>query len=151
MRFRPTIWTVAQLLAFCGAVIFVLVSGAYRSAKHALYYSKVDSVVQTADTACSVIGLTDVARSIVANNPRLANEQWADCDDARVAKVLLGDQVKLSTRQQARVRYVSPADGREHVNVVALTVYQSRVMPTSGATLPIYAHKKDPSVIDPDY
>ena len=47
--------------------------------------------------------------------------------------------------------FVSPADGRTYVSVVALTADQSRAMPASGATLPIYAHRKDPATIDPDY
>jgi len=28
---------------------------------------------------------------------------------------------------------------------------RSRTMPANGATLPIYAHKKDPAIVDPDY
>ena len=56
MRIGLTISGIASLTAFGGAVIFVLVSSAYRSAKHALYYSKVDAIVQTAGTGCSVRG-----------------------------------------------------------------------------------------------
>ena len=79
MRIGLTVSGIAQLTAFGGAVIFVLVSGAYRSVKHAIYYSKVDAVVQTAGPGCSVTGLSELTRSIVAQNPRLANEQWTDC------------------------------------------------------------------------
>ena len=61
------------------------------------------------------------------------------------------NETKINRRQQATVRFVSPADGRERVTLVALTVDQSRTMPTSGSTLPIYAHKNDPSIVDPYY
>ena len=151
MKIRLTIWGMAQLFAFGGAVMLVLVWGAFRAVKHAIYYVKVDAVVQTAGLGCSVRGLTDETRAVIAKFPQLANEQWADCGEARTIKALFGDAVKLSNRQQASVRFVSPADGRERVSLVALTVDQSRVMPASGATLPVYAHKQDPSIVDPDY
>ena len=151
MSVRLTIFGIAQVMAFGGAVIFVLVAGAYRTVKHSLYYSKVDAVVQTAGTGCSIEGLSDRTRSMLAKNPQLANEQWADCGEPQLMKALFGAEVKLSTRPQARVRFVSPADGRERVGLVGLTVEQSRVMPTGGAVLPVYAHRKDPSIIDPYY
>ena len=71
--------------------------------------------------------------------------------DADTMKALYGDGVKVSRRQQAYVRFVSPADGRARVSPVALTAEQSRAMPASGATLPVYAHKRDAAIIDPDY
>lgn len=151
MRIRLTIWGIGQLFAFSCAVVFVLVAGAYRYVKHSIYYSKVDAVVQTAGAGCSVRGLTEQTRSAIASDPRLANEQWFDCGDIQKAINFFGKEVKVSWRQQAYVRFVSPADGRERVSVVALTVDQSRTMPASGTALPIYAHKKDPSVVDPYY
>ena len=159
MGIRLTIWGGAQLLAFGGAVVLVLASGVYRSVKHSLFYSKVDATVQSAGTGCSLRGLTDSMRSAIAKSPKLANEQWLDCNEAIGAVASLGHQVlasfreevKISRRQQAYVRYVSPADGQARVTLVALTVDQSRVMPSSGATLPIYAHKKDPFIVDPYY
>jgi len=150
---------IAQLVVFGGAVILVLAAGAYRSVKHSLFYSKVDAIVQSAGTGCSVHPLTDSMRSAIAKSSKLANEQWLDCNEAIGAVASLGyeaimsfrNETKINRRQQATVRFVSPADGRERVSLIALTVDQSRTMPTSGATLPIYAHKKDPSVVDPYY
>ena len=151
MGIRLTVWGFASLIAFGGAVIFVLVSGAYRAVKHGLYYSKVDAVVQTAGTGCSVRGLTESMRASIAKHPKLANEQWLDCSEIPGAIALLRDEVKVSRRPQAYVRFVSPADGQERVSLVALTFEQSKTMPGNGARLPIYAHKKDPSIVDPDY
>jgi hypothetical protein len=151
MRIRLTVWGIGQLFAFSAAVIFVLVVGAYRYVNHSLYFRKVDAIMQKAGTGCSVRGLTDQTRSAIANDPNLANEQWFDCGDAQKAIAFFGKEVKVSWRQQAYVRFVSPADGQERVSLVALTVDQSRTMPTSGTTLPIYGHKKDPSVVDPYY
>jgi hypothetical protein len=151
MRIRLTIWGFAQLFAFGAAVIFVLISFALNGVKHALYYSKVDAIVQTAGMGCSVRGLTESMRSFLANNPKLANEQWFDCSDVRGMIASFGTEAKVSWRQQAHVRFVSPADGQERVSLVALTVDQSRTIPVSGTTLPIYAHKKDPGVVDPYY
>ena len=88
---------------------------------------------------------------MIAKFPGLADEQWLDCSEARGTIALFGKEVKVSNRPQAYVRFVSPADGREHVGLVALTMDQSRTIPASGATLPIYAHKKDPAIVDPDY
>ena len=133
-------------------MILVLIWGAYRSVKHALFYTKMDATVQTSGTGCSVRGLTDSTRAIIAKLPRLADEQWLDCNEARGTIALFPKQeVKVSTRPQAYVRFVSPADGQERVSLIALTMDQSRTMPASGATLPIYAHKKQPAVVDPDY
>jgi hypothetical protein len=152
MSIRLTVWGFAQLFAFGGAVIFVLIAYAYDGVRHALYYSKVDAIVQTAGAGCSVRGLTESMRSVIASNPKLANERWFDCgDDVRTAIAFFGKEVKVSWRQQAHVRFVSPADGRERVSLVALTMDQSRNVPASGAILPVYAHKKDPGVIDPYY
>jgi hypothetical protein len=159
MGIRLTAFGVGNLVVFGGAVILVLVSGAYRSVKHSLFYSKVDAVVQSAGTGCSVIPLTDSMRAAIAKSPKLANGQWLDCNESIGAVAALGyeavmsfrNETKINRRQQATVRFVSPADGRERVTLVALTVDQSRTMPSSGSTLPIYAHKKDPSIIDPYY
>jgi hypothetical protein len=159
MAIRLTIWGGAQLFAFSGAVILVLASGAYRSVKHSLFYSKVDAIVQSAGTGCSLRALTDSMRSAIAKSPKLANEQWLDCNEAIGAVASLGhevlasfrNEVKVNRREQAFVRFVSPADGRERVSLVALTVDQLRTKPGTGATLPIYAHKKDPSIVDPYY
>ena len=151
MGIRLTAWGIGRLFAFGCAVVFVLASSAYRAVKHALYYSKVDAIVQTAGTGCSVRGLTESTRFLIAKFPGLADEQWVDCSEVRGTIALLGNEVKVSTRPQAHVRFVSPADGRERVSLVALTADQSRTMPANGATLPIYAHNSDPSVIDPYY
>jgi hypothetical protein len=105
MRIGLTISGIASLTAFGGAVIFVLVSSAYRSVKHALYYSKVDAIVQWADTGCSVRGLSESMRSVLANNPRLANEQWRDCREVKGAIAFFKkEEVKVSSRPQAYVR-----------------------------------------------
>jgi hypothetical protein len=159
MVIRLSILGIGYLVVFGGAVIFVLVSGAYRSVKHSLLYSKVDAIVQSAGTGCSVRALTDSMRSAIATSPKLANEQWLDCNESIGAVASLGHEVmasfrseaRVNRRQQATVRFVSPADGRERVSLVALTVDQSRTMPRSGATLPIYAHRKDPAIVDPYY
>jgi hypothetical protein len=152
MSIRLSIWGFAQLFAFGGAVIFVLVASSYRAVKHSLYYSKADAIVQWAGMGCSVRGLSETARAAIANNPRLANEAWLDCREVKTAVASFKkEEVKVSWRQQAYVRFVSPADGRERFTLVALTMDQSKTMPASGATLPIYAHKKDPSVVDPYY
>jgi hypothetical protein len=151
MKIRLSIWGMAQLFAFGGAVVLVLAWGAFRAVKHAIYYQKVDAVVQTAGMGCSVRGLTESSRAVLAKIPRVANEQWFDCDEPVRTIAEFGKDVKVSWRPQAHVRFVSPADGRERVTLVALTVDQSRGMPASGATLPVYAHKQDPSIVDPDY
>jgi hypothetical protein len=159
MGIRLTAFGVGNLVVFGGAVIFVLASGAYRSVKHSLFYSKVDAVVQSAGTGCSVRPLTDSMRSAIATSPKLANEQWLDCDEAIGAVASLGHQVlasfrneaKVNRREQAYVRFVSPADGRERVSLVPLTFEQWKSKPGTGATLPIYAHKNDPAIVDPYY
>jgi hypothetical protein len=152
MSIRLSIWGVAQLIAFGGAVIFVLVASSYRAVKHSLYFSKADAIVQWAGMGCSVRGLSESARAAIANNPRLANEAWLDCREVNAAITSFRkEEVKVSWRQQAYVRFVSPADGRERYTVIALTMDQSRTLPGNGATIPIYAHKKDPAVVDPYY
>jgi len=66
---------------------------------------------------------------MIAKFPGLADEQWLDCSEARGTIALFGKEVKVSNRPQAYVRFVSPAGGREHVGLVALTMDQSRTMP----------------------
>jgi hypothetical protein len=157
MGIRLTIWGGAQLLAFGGAVILVLAAGAYRSVKHSLFYSKVDAIVQSAGTGCSLRALTDSMRTVIAKSPKLANEQWLDCNETIGAVASLGyealasfrNEVRVNRREQAFVRFVSPADGRERVSLVALSYEQYKAKPTAGAILPIYAHRKDPAIIDP--
>lgn len=159
MGIRLSILGIGHLVVFGGAVILVLASDAYRSVKHSLFYSKVDAIVQSASTGCSMRPLTDSMRTALATSPKLANEQWLDCNEAIGAVASLGHQVlssfrnevRVNRREQAFVRFVSPADGRERVSLVALTFEQWKTKPTTGATLPIFAHRKDPSVVDPYY
>ena len=95
----------------------------------------------------------------MAKSPKLANEQWLDCNEAIGAVASLGhealasfrNEVRVNRREQASVRFVSPADGRERVSLVALSYEQFKAKPTAGTTLPIYAHKKDPAIVDPYY
>ena len=94
MSIRLSIWGIAQLIAFGGAVIFVLISSALSAVKHTLYYSKVDAIVQTAGTGCSVRGLTESMRSAIAKNPKLANEQWLDCSEVKGAIASFAKEVK---------------------------------------------------------
>jgi hypothetical protein len=151
MGLRLSITGVASIAAFGGAVVLVLAFGAVRVVKHALYYEKVDAVVQSAGIFCSVQGLTETTRAALNRIPEWAHEKWFDCRAFDKMIPFASPDVKVNRRPQAMIRFVAPADGREHVGPVALTAEQALPMPVKGAILPVYAHKTDPSLVDPDY
>src|SRR5882757_3098052 len=103
MGIRLSILGIGHLVVFGGAVILVLASDAYRSVQHSLFYSKVDAIVQSAGTGCSLRPLTDSMRSVIAKSPKLANEQWLDCNETIGAVASLGYEALASFRNEVRV------------------------------------------------
>ena len=86
---------------------------------------------------------------MIAKFPGLADEQWLDCSEARGTIALFGNEVKVSNRPQAYVRFVSPADGR--ACRPGRTHHGSIEDDAGQRGLPIYADKKDAAIVDPDF
>jgi hypothetical protein len=119
MRIGLSVWGWSRLIAFGLACLLVAVGTAARAVRHSLFYSQIEARVDDLGAGCSIRGLTEARRAVIAAHPRAANEQWVDC--AAVADLVanMGDEVRVRRRQQAHIRYVSPADGQEHEAVPA--------------------------------
>ena len=151
MRIGFSVWGWSRLIAFGLACLLVVVGATARAVKHGLFYSYIEARVDGVEAGCSIRGRTEERRAAIAAHPRAANQQWVDCAAIEDFAANMGDEVSIRRRQQAHVRYVSPADGREHEAIVALTADQIRTPPAVGATMPIYAHARQPETVDPYY
>ena len=148
MGIRLSAIGVGRLAAF---LIMLVVYGAwtiYRGVDHWLNYSRVPAVVDSIDELCRPAATDGARREALDRDPVWGRGSWGDCGAAE--RYVSGDRHLHVVRGQiASIRYVSPADRREHSARLDLHRVSDAKAVATGGRLAILAHDRDPLTFDP--
>jgi homoserine acetyltransferase len=143
MGIRLTSIGVGHLAAW---VLVLTVYGGWRAwrwADHGMNYTEVAAMVDSVDSRCRPVADNSAAYEAIDSDPSWAGQRWDDCAAAE-AFAAEHANVRVSRSPFAAIRYVSPADQAEHEGLIQLSRPEDEARFAPGASVPIYAHDKDP-------
>jgi hypothetical protein len=148
MGIRLTSFGVGRLAAFVLCFFAYGVYTVYRGVDHWLHYSRVPAVVDSIGERCRPAASNRARREALSRDPVWAHGAWGDCSAAR--RYVSGDgQLHVESAEVAAIRYVSPADRREHSGMLDLRQVSDVKAVTASGSVAILAHDTEPLTFDP--
>lgn len=148
MGFRLTSIGVGRLAAFVLCFFAYGIWTVYRGVDHWLHYSRVPAVVDSIDERCRPISRNSDRREALSRDPVWGRGAWGDCSAAQ--RYVAGDnRLRLERAEVATIRYVSPADRREHAAMLDLRRVNDVKAVAAGGQVAILAHDSEPTTFDP--
>ena len=148
MGIRLTSIGVGRLAAFVLCFFVYGVYTVYRGVDHWLHYSRVPAVVDSIDERCRPASSNRARRDALSRDPVWGHGTWGDCSAAQ--RFVSGDnRLRVERAEVATIRYVSPADRREHAAMLDLRQVSDVKAVAAGGSLAILAHDSEPLTFDP--
>jgi hypothetical protein len=105
-------------------------------------------MVDSIDERCRPAATNNVRREALSRDPVWGHGAWGDCGAA--ARFASGDgRVYVERGQVASIRYISPADRREHRATLDLRLVGDAKAVAAGGRVAILAHDSEPLTFDP--
>jgi hypothetical protein len=147
MGFRLTSMGVGRLAAFVIVFGGMALWSVVRWLDHSFNYTQVSAIVDTVGDRCRPATRDPAGREALERSPLWRGGAWGSCRDAR-AWVRREPRAQITYSRVAEIRYVSPADGREHRGQLRLTGREQSKL-AGGARVAILAHDSDPLAFEP--
>jgi hypothetical protein len=148
MGIRLSAFGVGRLAAFFIMFAAYGVWTIYRGVDHWLHYSRVPAVVDNIDERCRPAATDRARRDALRQDPIWGHGAWGDCSAA--GRFVSGDRrLHVERGQVASIRYVSPADRREHRATLDMRQVSDPKAVAASGSVAILAHDSEPLTFDP--